>query len=98
MALYAVSYDLRREVTAQDYDRLYEALRSYSGWCWPLESIWIIDTDFLPSAIIKGLLNIGIIDDNDGIIILELTGRGNYRRASNKTGVVEWLNNTLTRI
>ncbi|MDB5529402.1 MAG: hypothetical protein JWR51_2505 [Devosia sp.] len=78
------------------YDRLFDALRSAVEFCKPLQSIWIIDTPLLPSQVIAVLLDVGVLDDNDGIIVLEITGVGNYRRVINQT-VADWLDGHLTK-
>jgi hypothetical protein len=97
MAHYVVSYDLRRELTRQDYDALYKTLSSAVDYCWPLQSIWIVETALLPSQIIAVLLNAGILDDNDGVIVLEITGVGNYRRVVNHQ-TADWLDARLTKL
>ena len=96
MAWYVVSYDLRRELTSADYLRLFDALRTAVDFCKPLQSIWIIETPRTPTEIINILLAVGVLDDNDGIVVLELTGVGNYRRVINRE-VADWLNTHLTK-
>jgi hypothetical protein len=96
MAWYVVSYDLRKELTSTDWYRLYSALKSAVDYCWPLQSIWIVDTPLAPSGVIQTLINLGAIDDNDGIIVLEITGVGNFRRVVNEE-TAEWLNARLTK-
>lgn len=96
MAWYVVSYDLRRELGAADYVRLFDALRSAVDFCKPLQSVWIIETPLAPSAVIDVLLGVGVLDDNDGIVVLELTGVGNYRRVINHD-VADWLDSHLTK-
>lgn len=96
MAWYVVSYDLRRELSKNDYLRLYNALKTAVDFCWPLESIWIIETPLLPSEVINTLLGFNILDDNDGVVVLEITGVGNYRRVVNAQ-VAGWLEAHLTK-
>ena len=96
MAWYVLSYDLRREISSADYQRLFDALRSAVDFCKPLQSVWIIETPLLPSDIITILVNTGILDDNDGIVVLEITGVGNYRRVINGE-VADWLDSHLTK-
>lgn len=97
MAVYVVSYDLRRDETREDYERVYNVLKTAANWCWALKSVWIIETSSLPSQIIQILLNAGALDDNDGIVVLELTGIGDFRRIP-PGGAVEWLNTKLIRL
>ena len=95
MGWYALSYDLRREISNEDYLALYNALKGAVDYCWPLESVWIIETPLNPSQIIETLLGFGILDDNDGIVVLEITGVGNFRRVVNQD-TAAWLNSHLT--
>ena len=95
MAWYAVSYDLRKEFSSEAWARIGDALRTAYDWCTPLYSFWIVQSGLPPSAIINGLLNSGAIDDNDGIIVLEITGKGNYRRVTDQVAA-NWLNSHLT--
>lgn len=96
MAWYVVSYDLRRELGSADYLRLFDALRTAVEFCKPLQSIWIIETPLAPSEVIAILLGVGVLDDNDGIIVLEITGIGDYRRVFNAE-VAHWLDTHLTK-
>lgn len=95
MSWYAVSYDLRKEYSPEAWQRVGDALRGASDWCAPLYSFWIIESGLAPSAIITILLNSGAIDENDGIVVLEITGRGNFRRVADKQ-CADWLKTHLT--
>lgn len=97
MNWYLVSYDLRRELSANDWKIMHDALRSASDYCWPLQSVWIIQTPLKPSEVIASLLSHGVLDDNDGIIVLEITGNGNYRRVVNQETAL-WLDSHLTKL
>lgn len=96
MSWYAVSYDLRKEYTPEAWNRVGDALRTALDWCKPLYSFWIVQTELSPSAVIGVLLNSGAIDDNDGIVVLEITGVGNYRRVADES-VANWLDSHLTK-
>lgn len=96
MTWYVVSYDLRRELSRQDWSILHDALKSAVDYCWPLQSVWIIETPRKPSEVIAILLTVGVLDDNDGIIVLEITGVGNYRRVVNQQ-VANWLDSHLIK-
>lgn len=97
MAWYVVSYDLRREVGVDGYERMFAALKSATDWCRPLFSFWIVQTERTPSEIISILGNVGAIDDDDGIVVLEITGRGDFRRVIDHN-VADWLNTRITRV
>ncbi|MBO6864071.1 MAG: hypothetical protein JJ878_15645 [Alphaproteobacteria bacterium] len=97
MAWYVVSYDLRREISSEDYRALYDTLSGAVDFCWPLESVWIVETPRKPSEVIDILVRAGILDDNDGIIVLEITGYGDFRRVKDAQ-TAEWLNSHITRV
>lgn len=97
MAWYALSYDLRRELSNEDWARLHAALKGSVDYCWPLQSFWIIETPLKPSDVIAVLLGFGILDDNDGIVVLEITGIGDFRRVVNQQ-TAEWLNSHINRL
>lgn len=97
MGWYVVSYDLRREVTSTDWYRLYSTLKTAVDYCWPLQSIWIIQTPRTPAEIIGILRTHEIIDDNDGIIVLEITGKGAFRRV-NSEETATWLSEHLLKV
>ena len=99
MAWYCVSYDLRREVTSADYQRMQDAIDALAtDWCKPLLSHWIVESDLRPRALIARLLGSGALDENDGVIVLEITGYGDFRKVSRAEGVVEWLRGRLVRV
>ena len=97
MAWYVVSYDLRDNESAEAYDRVFRALKTAADWCRPLFSFWIIETPRPPSQVIAGLRSVGAIDENDGIVVLEITGAGDFRRVID-SDVVAWLNTRITRV
>jgi hypothetical protein len=97
MAWYVVSYDLRSDTSRDAYDRIFAALKTAADWCRPLFSFWIIETPLSPREVISTLLNVGAIDDNDGIVVLEITGAGDFRRVDDDD-IVAWLNQRLTRV
>lgn len=97
MAWYVVSYDLRRETTADDYEKVFAALKSATDWCRPLFSFWIIQTERTPREVISILRNVGALDEDDGVIVLEITGNGDFRRVIDQE-VADWLNARITRV
>ena len=97
MAWYVVTYDLRNEISSEDYTRLYDVLSSAVDFCWPLDSVWIIETPRKPSEVISILKDAAVLDDDDGIIVLEITGVGDFRRVSDN-GTAQWLREHITRV
>ncbi len=96
MAWFVVSYDLRGNETPEAYGRIGMALQSASDWCKPLFSHWLIQTDLGPTEIINRLFSSGAIDDDDGVIVLETTMRGQYRRIASPA--LEWLRERVIEI
>lgn len=97
MAWYVVSYDLRKDTSPEAYARVFAALKTAADWCRPLFSFWIIETPRSPSAVIGYLRNVGAIDDDDGVVVLEITGLGDFRRVSDAE-IADWLNKRITRV
>lgn len=64
MAIYAVSYDLRKP--GRNYDDLYKALRQYVH-CHMLESYWYVDSTDSASTIRDALSQ--HIDSNDQLMV-----------------------------
>lgn len=97
MAWYVVSYDLRRETTPADYERVFSALKTATNWCRALFSFWIIETPRPPGEVIQVLRDVGAIDENDGIVVLEITFRGDFRRVLD-ADVAAWLDARLMKL
>lgn len=96
MAWYVVSYDLRKDNSVEAYQAIGAALRTATDWCRPLLSFWVIETPRSPKEVISYLLNVSALDDDDGIVVLEITGLGDFRRVIDEE-VAEWLNTHITR-
>lgn len=94
MPWYVVSYDLRGDESLAAYNRIGEALQSAFDWCKPLYSHWIIESDLTPNEILARLFASGAIDDDDGVVVLETTMRGQFRRI--KSPALEWLRERVT--
>ena len=97
MPLYVVSYDLRTDHSLEAYDRIFAALKTAVDWCRPLFSFWIIETPRSPSEVVAILRHVGAIDEDDGIVVLEITGVGDFRRVID-ADVAEWLNRRISRV
>ena len=69
MAVYVVSYDLRRP--GRDYSRLYARLDDWKA-VRGLESLWFIESSSTAVQIRDDLR--GYIDGTDGLIVVEMSG------------------------
>lgn len=97
MAWYVVSYDLRKDTSLDAYNRVFAALQTAADWCRPLFSFWVIETPRAPSEVIAYLRNIGAIDEDDGIVVLEITCVGDFRRVLDGE-VAACLNQRIIRV
>lgn len=89
MATYMVGYDLN--TPGKNYDRLIDAIKTYSPWWHNLDSTWILRTDRSAVEVRDHLAR--YIDQNDELLVAELTGVGAWRGFA-KDGS-DWLINYL---
>jgi|CXWL01.1.fsa_nt_gi hypothetical protein len=101
MGLYVVSYDLRGvHRPAEDYARIFEYLKSSGTWCRPLDSFWLVKTTDTPQQVIDKAYAAGVVAENDGLVVLELTGKGAWRRVDDGRpyyDAADWLTDYITR-
>ncbi|MBA1146666.1 hypothetical protein H0Z60_06300 [Ectothiorhodospiraceae bacterium WFHF3C12] len=90
MAVYQIDYDLRKQ---RNYQALYDRLKSYSAWCRPLESTWVIETTQTASQVRDYLK--GAIDPDDGILVTRLSGEAAW--ANLRDGASRALKDLLER-
>lgn len=64
--IYSITYDLKKP--GQDYDGLYESIKSLGDWWHYLESTWLVDTQLSADYIYKRLEP--NIDKNDRLLIV----------------------------
>ncbi|WP_448099124.1 hypothetical protein [Luteibacter yeojuensis] len=69
MALYQISYDLRKQ---RNYDALYERIKAYGKWCHALESSWVISTSQSAVQVRDNLRQ--AMDGDDGLLVTRLSG------------------------
>ena len=88
MATYIISYDLKKP--GQNYDQLYEAIKSYGTWARINESVWAVVTT--NSAVyIRDHLT-GFIDTNDRLFVIKSGVEAAWRNSICKN---EWLKEHL---
>ncbi len=85
---YLIMYDLR--APGRDYNRLYDAIKSYGTWGKLTESSWAIVSSQSVEAIRNFLIN--YIDVNDRLIVV-LSGRS--AAWQNMMANTEWLKQNL---
>jgi len=67
--IYAINYDLKKP--GQNYQPLYEAIKSCGTWWHYLDSTWLVDTNLTADSIWKKLAP--NIDKNDSVLVIEVT-------------------------
>lgn len=68
-SLYIISYDLK--VPGRDYSSLYDAIKTFD-WQHPLESTWLVITEYSADEISKLLRKDGRMDDSDLLFVCRL--------------------------
>lgn len=68
--IYSINYDLNKP--GQNYDRLYEAIKSIGPWFHAMDSVWFVSSRSRADAIYEKLKP--FIDSNDNLFIAEVTG------------------------
>lgn len=87
-----ISYELNKP--GQNYDTLYETIKTAPAWCHPMTSHWFIRTDESIQTWFDRLRR--VMDQNDSIFIVDITGQS--RQGWMSKTAWEWLNqNERTR-
>ena len=69
MPVYHISYDLNK--SGQNYDGLYDAIKSMGAWYHFMDSSWFVDTNKSVSAIRATLME--SMDKNDYLFVCKVT-------------------------
>lgn len=91
MNTYLISYDLI--APSKDYSLLYEAIKSYSRWARPLESLWLIKADETVAEVRDKLLR--YVDANDKIFVVNVTGEA-WGTVNISQEVTDWMKKNLS--
>jgi hypothetical protein len=86
MAVYSVSYDLRKP--GQNYNNLIQALQQVPS-CKPLQSLWFVDTP-QDSATLHNALK-SHMDANDGLVVTEITHGAGWAVSGIPQACLDWL-------
>lgn len=87
MTLYLISYDLRKP--NQDYEELFSAIKSFSGYYHLLESAWLVSTGKNAQGVYDILRP--HTDDNDHIFVSSVNSSD--RQGWIPKGAWEWIKN-----
>ncbi len=88
MKTYLISYDLK--IPGRDYQRLYDAIKSYGTWAKINNSTWIVKTNDSAKDIRDYLVK--HIDYNDSLFVINITREAAWR---NVRASAEWLKKNL---
>jgi hypothetical protein len=91
MKNYLISYDLIGGQPIVSYQNLRNAITKVAYWAKPLESVFIIKSDFTSVEIARRLQP--VLHTNDRLLVVEL-GR-DWGGLNLNTNVVNWLRNNL---
>lgn len=89
--IYAINYDLKRP--GQNYETLYEAIKSCGTWGHFLGSTWLVDTSLNAKGIWDRLAP--HVDKNDYVLVIGVTR--DYEGWLPKEAW-EWLNSRVTKL
>lgn len=89
--IYAINYDLKRP--GQNYEPLYEAIKSCGAWWHYLDSTWLVDTSLDAKGIWERLAP--QVDKNDSVLIIGVTH--DYQGWLTKEAW-EWLNSRTAKL
>lgn len=66
-----ISYDLKKP--GQNYQDLWDHLKSYGTWAKPVESVWLVKTSSSAETVRNDAIR--HIDTNDKIIVIDVTSQ-----------------------
>jgi hypothetical protein len=92
--LYLLAFDLRHEYGAEAWRRASSAARSMFDSCVPLYTAWLIDSELSAVEIADALLAAGAVHESDGVVVLELSGKGCFRNMTAPESA-QWLSKHL---
>jgi hypothetical protein len=67
-----VGYDLNKQ--GQDYEALIDHLKKDGNWWHHLDSTWLISTQKTATELRDELVNLGLVDSNDELLVISVKG------------------------
>lgn len=89
MNTYIINYDLI--APGKNYDRLFEAIKSYGTWAHVLESCWLIKSSLSATEVRNHLVK--YIDNNDKLLVAKSGNQGAWRGL--KENQSDWLRKNM---
>jgi len=90
---YLISYDLGMPETAADYQKVISYIKSYSYWCKPLKSQWIVLSSTKTSQDIVTDLR-KLTDSNDKLLVINVSKDSWWSSGLDKV-VTEWMQKNM---
>ena len=87
-----VGYDLNRP--GQNYEKLFEFLKSAGTWWHHLDSTWLIKTTASAAELRDSLRTRSLIDGNDEVLVINVTGDAAAWYGFSQSGS-KWLKDNL---
>ena len=88
MATHIISYDLRKP--GQNYDALYERIKTYDNWAHIAKSTWAVVTAKTAEQVRDNLF--AVMDDNDRLVVVKSGGAGAWHNVICSN---QWLKDNL---
>lgn len=88
MATFLIGYDLNKDETSSEYQRLIKEIKALGTWAKPLESTWFVVSSSTASAIRDHLKQ--FLDSNDEMLVLNISDDDWATKGLNKD-VTEWM-------
>jgi len=89
LKIYTINYDLRKQ---RNYERLYEAIRSYGSYAHVMESMWVILSNNSAVKIRDHLAQ--YVDNDDRLMVARATGEAAWLNLSDENS--QWLKRNLS--
>jgi hypothetical protein len=93
--MYVLAFELRHDYSAEAWRRLSTVARGLFDSCVPLYSAWLVGSRLSPGEIVQALLDAKAIHEEDGLVVLELSGKGYFRNMAAQESA-KWLSEHLT--
>jgi hypothetical protein len=89
---YIVAYDLNKEESSSDYYRLIKEIKLLGGWAKPLESTWLVTSNYTSGGIRDHLEQ--FIDGNDELLVINISAKG-WATKGIDNKVTDWMENNI---
>ena len=89
MATYVISYDLNKQ---KNYPALYGAIKSFGTWCHPMDSTWLVVSDW---DAVQVRNHIWAAMDRDDTLLVTRVQKGDSAWAGMNSTVTKWFHSNL---